>query len=343
MPRFVSELILLVRRSRKLFPKIPLCQKKPSEQAQNFSTNLRLIESENFIFYFQYGLGIRKFIKIKKLYLIMEFFRRNKTFRTILLIGAVFFITKTALRQVRPDVVNYLKPRLEQSIQPYVNKHLDEIMKEQEEKLGLKYSEKPTIAYTLPEQYQAIENVNPRFAACYDIADNTIYISTHHKITPEITLNNLLAKIFASDVFLDVKKVVQHELGHYYADKLNEEQSRGNWPTFKRAPENLEELEARIRTELISEGIAEYFKNKTRNEEPQIEHWYSNPYAMLEPVITYTQGYCLVKPVIELYKRKGIEYLMMNPPRVDELKNPVDYPLRMIREIRRSAYNQEPL
>ena len=102
----------------------------------------------------------------------------------------------------------------------YVKNHLEDVMKEQEEKLGIKHVGIPEMGYTC----------DPEFKGHYDSERNEIDLDIEHAVTPEGNLSDVIAKYLAPKKPFGVKIILDHELGHFYMDKLEESRGLGNWP-----------------------------------------------------------------------------------------------------------------
>lgn len=116
----------------------------------------------------------------------------------------------------------------------------------------------------------------------------------------------------------ETRRVLSHELGHFYADKLNETAGLGNWPNF----ENKTFVQQQA-IHLVSEGIGEYFERATHPKADDFKdsNWPAqiSDFSILR--IRYNGGFHLVKPIIDLHKKAGIEYLIANPPQEKDLLN----------------------
>ncbi|MBI2583637.1 MAG: hypothetical protein HYW25_03150 [Candidatus Aenigmarchaeota archaeon] len=163
----------------------------------------------------------------------------------------------------------------------YVEASATQIMKEQEDAIGISHFGQPEITFELSEAYR----YNPAFrlsvAGAYDRRNDTIFISLSSAETPGHPIRNRVKRILRFGSSEDVSGVLQHELGHFYADKLCE--SLGDCHSVQTA---------------VNEGIAEYFSRFDGSR----GNWEYDPY------------YDLVRPVIERHGRDGIEYLLRNPP-----------------------------
>lgn len=211
------------------------------------------------------------------------------------------------------------------NIKFYIEKNLNEIIKEQEEVLNIKHFGVPTIVVK-PEDFEH-NNIFSGVRLGY-YSNDTIYINSTLEITvPNSKLNNILGDIFFFGHTSNIKEILDHELGHYYVDKLKE-----NLNINKELDTNL----IKIGMKLISEGIAEYFKNKIYKKDLK-------KYNLVKSVDDmkygefYNCGYHLVKPVIDRHGKKGIEYLIANPPTNEDLEQLLQYQNRTLENLEQNV------
>ena len=138
--------------------------------------------------------------------------------------------------------------KLSRNMQSYVESNLEKTLNAQEKELGIQHFGKPNIK---------VEHSILGIAGLYDRENDTIYLNPD-LLVPDNNLTNTLAKIFYFRYLVDAKEVFDHELGHFYTDKLSESLGLGNWP-----PE-LHQMDSshKLRFKLIAEGTAEYFSKK---------------------------------------------------------------------------------
>jgi len=128
--------------------------------------------------------------------------------------------------------------------------------------------------------------------------------------------------------------IIRHGLGHFYADKLSESLGLGSWP-----PDDKEDIDY-VRKNIICEGIAEYFRRKSKDEEDTFKdsQWPKTleEFENIDFVPFYTGGYHLVKPIIDRHGKKGIKYLILNPPEIQDLKDLLGYQKRALEDLSKS-------
>ena len=121
-----------------------------------------------------------------------------------------------------------------------------------------------------------------------------------------VIINNSLMNIMFSP---DKKHSVVHELGHLVTHQIIDEiNPKWVWVLSGRAYVASEDFVEQYRT--ITEGIAEFIAVQNG----------------VKLNIDYQIHYTFVEPVLEkLGVRRGVETLLLNPPTIDELDNPLVY------------------
>jgi hypothetical protein len=199
--------------------------------------------------------------------------------------------------------INYMIPKVVPKLIPaYAEKNLESIMHEQESKLGIKYPGKPEIKYQTKEKTN--KQIRRRIANASPLTEVLGYYNPYND-----TITIVLDKIEPFEYKRETKRVLAHELGHFYADKLSEKTSEENWPTLNSAG-----------TRLVSEGIAKYFERAITgrtddfndNEYPQGENVQNGGFS--DQRVIYEGGGHLVKPIIDKYGKKGINFLIHQSP-----------------------------
>lgn len=182
---------------------------------------------------------------------------------------------------------HFVQRKVSSSIQPYVQSHLEKIMKKQEKILGIKHFGIPEISLEILPSVRDKRFSRSEAVAQYVPNEDKIYINPDLVITPENFEKNpinFLAKIsnYFTGKRIDVRKPLHYELGYRYANKLK----------------NLEEDCSGLK--LRTEVIAEYFRKTMAKKEG---YTYSGD-----------DSYFNIGPIIEAYGTKnGIEYLLKNP------------------------------
>ena len=219
--------------------------------------------------------------------------------------------------------MNFLSKKHKEKVQMYVGSHLIGIMEEQEKRLGIRHFGIPKIAYDAPgwlSPFLAIFMVGS-----YNGDFNEIYLRHQKIIMPNRTLNNILPVIspFSN---MDAKAVLEHELAHFYADKLSKSLGLGQWPRYGRS------IEENIIKKLVSEGIAEYFRitSKENKETKKLIDWtgagidvLARAGAIDENIRNY--GFHLVKPILDVDVKEGITHFLKNMPNIEDLNNVPQY------------------
>lgn len=233
--------------------------------------------------------------------------------------GASLFVSTSIATRL------YLYQNKDPEIEEYVQKNIEQIIKEQESKLGMTYpKERPAIYYTLPEQYRF-----GGIVGLYYPEKDTIRLASGILIKPERDFSDVIATIATFNKTESAKRTVDHELAHFYCDKLKEKAFR-NYSIFELYFLLLPE--ERMGQRLIDEGIAKYVENRMNGEieEPlSFQDWPSDILQFTNKEI-YRGGYTIVKPIIDQYGEKGIQFLLFNPPTPKELFAPKKYQERIL-------------
>jgi len=173
----------------------------------------------------------------------------------------------------------------------------------QEKMLGIRHFCIPAITYIKEKSKE-----NPtKNSLEYHQKQDTICILDKHEVTQED---------------------LDHELGHSYADKLSESLGNGDWPDYETSYNPLG-------TELVCEGIAEYFARCMNNGKDDFKDsdWPKELKGFFDGKVIYSGGYHLVNPVINRYGKRGIEYLILHPPLHSDMKDLPRYQQRTLEEL----------
>ncbi|MBS3085206.1 hypothetical protein J4225_00800 [Candidatus Pacearchaeota archaeon] len=229
--------------------------------------------------------------------------QKSKKLRASAMLGPIVFWTLLGLSSL------YTKNHNEKIIKNYIKNDLKYEMANQEQILGIKYLGTPNIEYHMQPE---IINLAP---GAYDAETDTIYINLH-LLTERKSLKQDL---------LRVKKTLNHELGHFYTDKLSERLGKKDLFKFARG-ENYLGVEV-YPERLILEGIAEYFDIEVNGGAHSFKDtdWPTDLDAFNKTTAIYLGGYHLVKPIIDLYGEKGIECLIQNMPTKEDLLDIPEY------------------
>gem|GEM_PF-4836584 len=141
---------------------------------------------------------------------------------------------------------------------------------------------------------------------------------------------------------------LRHELGHYFADKRSEAMGRGSWPSNVIAaaaacaspPCGLDAdfTKEKLLMRLVSEGIGRWFESNGRErdtfsyDELPADPWTIDPIA--DKPVFYRAGLHLVKPILDRYRARGVDYLVTHLPRVDSLRDLPRYQQEALRVLR---------
>src|SRR3989344_5121145 len=213
----------------------------------------------------------------------------------------------------KPTLEEFVKIRLEQieeeslTNMTYVRDNIENLIKEQERVMNIKHFGIPYFRFTYRDSL-----ISAISGALYEQNGDTIY--------------------FFPTQGMDKKKILAHELGHFYSDKLSEEIGNGNWPLNNKKTQEDDKWKGK---KLISEGIAIYFAKKTlkdTTEDIGREIVNFNDYYEGGGIFSfYEVGYHVIRSVLDKYGKKGIEYLIKNPPNKKQLDNIKEYREKCLR------------
>lgn len=234
---------------------------------------------------------------------------------------------------------DYVKKRSDPEVLEYARDNLETRMQEIEEKLKIKFRGKPPGINELTNEDEEKDN-----SGSYDKYTNQIYIHTGLLKIPGWNFKRVVAQVATLGYLEDVNLTLDHELGHFYQDSLNESLGLGNWSNFIVRPTKTKVISIK----LISEGTAEYFEMKMSGEEDNFtdEDWPENleDFIIMDgslvglPIewnnhVIYKGGYHLVKPIIDKHGEKGIKYIIFNTPREEEILELPSYQQRILQEL----------
>ncbi|MDH3353414.1 MAG: hypothetical protein OEL87_03125, partial [Nanoarchaeota archaeon] len=210
-----------------------------------------------------------------------------------------------------------LQNRINDSIPPYIESNLERIMERQEDRLGIKHFGAPKIVYKKPRWQKSPVTMN--ISGIYYPKEDEIYFPLGSAITPEKNLINNIVTTIAPGLTHNIKQTLDHELGHFYTDKLSESLGRGDWPIFS----DKQSLGDKIGLKMTSEGIAEYFERSASGQSGNFYNynWPKKTEDLVSTDRLYDGGFHLVKPIIDIYGKQGMKYLIINPPKGADLRD----------------------
>src|SRR3989344_594173 len=234
------------------------------------------------------------------------------------LIAGIFTAAGIALfSYITSPVTFYLYSKTEsRSVREYVEKHVDDLIEEQEDSLGIRYPGRPTFHYQLPEDTISILD---GFGSCsfgrYNQDEDTIYLRSGVLRTPERSIDELLIHILTWGKTAEARVIVSHELSHYYTDKRGQELMGRDWIPSDRELNDLLRNKVEVMAFVtVVEGIAVYVQKRIY---PDLDFEYGGR--------KYEQGFQFVKPIINQFGSRGIDYLIVNTPTAEELQSPEAY------------------
>ena len=120
----------------------------------------------------------------------------------------------------------------------YVGSHLLDIMEGQEKRLGIKHFGIPKRCYDIPKWLTPSEAKS--WKGGYHETENEIYLNPQRITIPGGNMTNIVPKICLWRSHQDIKKVLDHELGHFYvtneSKRLN---GLGLYAMYCRSAENI--------------------------------------------------------------------------------------------------------
>lgn len=226
---------------------------------------------------------------------------------------------KTVVTEVA--VVTKVDPK----VQALINKDLEERIAVHKEKLGIEHFGLPRVEPGFPKAGCYVGS------ALYHPATDAIYLMSFG----DLPNNGLFSP--NNDGDSTSVHIIDHELGHFYADQLHESLGKGDWPLYPN--------EMTLNTpgiNMISEGIAEWFDRTincredafTDTDYPEgFVNWYVHSTAVYDGGISnviYNGGYHLVKPILDKHGAAGIEYLITHPPVSDDFSDLPGYRTKVL-------------
>jgi hypothetical protein len=186
-------------------------------------------------------------------------------------------------------------------LREFVDENLEKIMREQEKNLSFKYFGVPQILIGMPKEWRTST------MGLYRMIEDKLYLNEFHFFEDFEDFNKLNEDL--------VDRVLSHELGHYYSDKLAESKISENF--YERSFSKEESIGLLI----IQEGIAEYFRNYSGEVILDFDDslWPSKIFMLQLGRYAYGGGHFLVKPILDKFGvEAGVEYLLNNPPKTEK-------------------------
>lgn len=222
---------------------------------------------------------------------------------------------------------NVYASRLEnREIKEYTSSILETTMKRQENFLGIKHFGTPQLDF-----YEKKGLFSKKTSlGWYVLKSNKITMNLSNKEAVEYGMNSDGKRIYYNQ-----DETLSHELAHYYCEKLSEKLNKGKCVL------GVSDLNSRI----ICEGIARYFEETTGFGAAYLRikesAWPKNQKELKElckskskkDVFVYLGGKHIVKPLIDKYKEKAIEFLIYEPMKNNEILNYKSYQQRIENKI----------
>ena len=258
-------------------------------------------------------------------------------------------------------LASYSRHRDYEIVRDYVEAHIDTIVRNQEQKLGIKFQQPPKIKYdNLPDfkgyrvgyYYNGTVYLMPTEYITTDIFSDyyfdvvtkypffEFFANSNNKIIQMID-SNLPVKSLHIELLEDV---VNHEIGHYYFDIKSKKLENGALVIFGNE----------LLRSLIDQGVATYFEFRiqeqyladTRREKysidtrPMLNNPEISPYFGLSSMESIIQihrtleekyvGFMLVKPILDKSVEKGVEALIKNPLQESDLPQLQKYQRKLL-------------
>jgi hypothetical protein len=207
-------------------------------------------------------------------------------------------------------------------LREYVNRNLRPIMKKQEQVLGIRHRGVPNIKY----------------GSCPAEGKDDCPLAQYLPETDTILMNSNSLELLAHSRTGEVKTtsftkyVIDHELGHFYGDKLSEANGNGNWPALLQDGTYEDSGLA-----VAVEGVAAYFAEKMNPDhrlfscDGQWPRSYSE--YNFNPELYEEAGFCTVDPILAKYGRRGILYLFSDPTTEQDMLELDKYQERALRKL----------
>ncbi len=217
-----------------------------------------------------------------------------------------------------PFVFNNLSKREDEDVREYVQENIEEIISAQEAEMGIKYNGRPNFRYRLPESMMySLDGFSGGVLGWYSQDEDTVYLRSGVLTTPNGGINDFLAELFTWGRTSETKPVLDHELVHYYTDKRGRELTGEDWIP----PAEILQLWATDEDGqaflTVVEGIAVYIEQRINcRQDSSLQSNLSE---------RYQNGFFFVKPIIDPFGSRGIDYLIVNTPLARDIASPNAY------------------
>ncbi len=250
----------------------------------------------------------------------------GRTIEKIAELASAAFLATAITFLSHPITIYYLSKQEDEDIKEYVETSIDTIISDQEEELGIKYRGKPEFGYQLPEAEELITQVDKflgKTLGLYYSNEKVIYLRSGILTLPDTNIEDVLATIFTWGRTSAALPVISHELAHYYTDRRGEELTGlEGWQRAMMV--KMYDPEQQDALDVVEEGIATYIQNRVHPHEDWERSDLTDKYA---------EGFDFVKPIIDRFGSRGIDYLIVNIPSPREIASPEIYQRRAITKL----------
>lgn len=217
-------------------------------------------------------------------------------------------------------------------VKQFLENNLEQMMLEQEDILHIKHVGKPVVHAGLPKE-------SNRIVGLYEPVGDTIFIKNTEVLDTNTAIPHIHNRFGESK---NIKYVLDHELGHFYIDKLCEAKGLGDYNFEVLTGQSLSFQIAGFQTlgiNLINEGIAEYFE-RTVNNLPDTytdAEYPDSIFLFLSYRHKYDGGYHLVKPILDSCGMESVFYLITHPPNFQELLDLPKYRTNVLNDLKKDC------
>lgn len=266
------------------------------------------------------------------------------------LLSSAFFLPPLSVQAKQEDKLDTKEEKLENAKAHYRKAALA-VIEVLEQRLGFSFPDKDVgIEFRIPDRYEK----NPHsFTALYD--DKTKSLVFHPKFV-DVSVRPIILMSDAREYpeVLDrasrqsykdlnfIREVLAHELGHFYVDSRMRAEFPKSWIATRyqsEEPLGPEDLGLVV----VQEGIGEYFSSKVID---RVSYFGNSSWQREWDIqdlrtpsvwrfLAYEGGYALVKPVIDKYGEKALDYFITNPLKFDipSLENAIAYQEQALKEL----------